>query len=84
MLESSPASIISGPVFEEVDKSEMKFHPAIRISGCARAETVGFTACGISPHFSLNMGASGLRIGESAFATKSFRNLEDVPDADRV
>jgi hypothetical protein len=38
----------------------------------------------ISPHFSKELGASGLRIGESSSATKPYVDAEEFPDAGRV
>jgi hypothetical protein len=38
----------------------------------------------LSPDFSRGVGASGLRIGESSSATKTYRDAEEVPDADGV
>jgi hypothetical protein len=38
----------------------------------------------LNPHFSKEIGASGLRIGESSSATKPYGDAEEFPDADRV
>jgi hypothetical protein len=38
----------------------------------------------LNPHFSKELGASGLRIGESSSATKPYGDAEEFPDAGTV
>jgi hypothetical protein len=41
-------------------------------------------AAAVNPHFTKEIGASGLRIGESSSATKPYGDAEEFPDADTV